>query len=125
DVFVHNLRPGPIGRLGLAYEQVKAINSRIVYCAAYGFGADGPYAEKAAYDDIIQAGSGVAALYQAVHGEPGYAPTVMCDKLAGQAIAYAIIAALLHRERGGGGQRIEVPMFETAIEFNLVEHMGG
>lgn len=125
DVFVHNLRPGPIGRLGYDYERVRALNREIVYCGAYGFGSAGPYAEKAAYDDIIQAGSGIADLYAAVQGEPRYAPTVICDKLAGQAIAYSILAALLHRERGGGGQAVEVPMFEASIEFNLMEHMGG
>lgn len=125
DVFIHNLRPGAIGRLGYGYEQVRKLNPGIIYCGAQGFGSDGPYAEKAAYDDIIQAGSGVAALFQAAGGQPAYAPTVMCDKLAGQAIAYSVLAALFHRARGGGGQRVEVPMFETAIEFNLVEHMGG
>jgi crotonobetainyl-CoA:carnitine CoA-transferase CaiB-like acyl-CoA transferase len=125
DVFIHNLRPGAIGRLGFAYERVRQIRPDIVYCAAHGFGSDGPYAEKAAYDDIIQAGSGVAALYQAVHGEPAYAPTVLCDKLAGQAIAYSVMAALYQRANGGGGQAIEVPMFETAIAFNIVEHFGG
>jgi crotonobetainyl-CoA:carnitine CoA-transferase CaiB-like acyl-CoA transferase len=125
DVFVHNFRPGPMGRLGYDFDRVRTLRPEIVYCGAYGFGAAGPYAEKAAYDDIIQAGSGLAALYQAAHGAPGYAPTVICDKLAGQAVAYAILAALFHRERGGGGQAIEVPMFETSIEFNLMEHMNG
>ena len=67
----------------------------------------------------------MAALYGEVHGEPAYVPTVICDKLAGQAIAYAILAALFQRARGGGGQAIEVPMLETTIEFNLAEHMCG
>lgn len=125
DVFLHNLRPGPIGRLGYDYARVRRLNPDIIYCSACGFGSEGPYAEKAAYDDIIQAGSGVAALYAQAQGEPRYAPTVICDKLAGQAIAYSVLAALLQRERGGGGQAVEVPMFETAIEFNLMEHMGG
>ncbi len=125
DAFIHNLRPAAIGRLGYGYERVRDLNPGIVYCGAQGFGSDGPYAEKAAYDDIIQAGSGVAALFQAAGGEPAYAPTVICDKLAGQAIAYSVLAALFHRARGGGGQCVEAPMFETAIEFNLVEHMGG
>ena len=125
DVFVHNLRPAAIGRLGYDYEQVRKLNPDIVYCVGQGFGSDGPYAEKAAYDDIIQAGSGVAALFQAAGREPAYAPTVICDKLAGQAMAYSILAALFHRSRGGGGQRVEVPMLETAVEFNFVEHMGG
>ncbi|BBK44203.1 CoA transferase [Allostella vacuolata] len=125
DVFVHALRPGTIGRLGYGYERVRELAPDIVYCGAYGFGADGPYAEKAAYDDLIQAASGLADLQARVSGEPGYAPTVVCDKLAGQAIAAAVMAGLLQRERGGGGQAIEVPMLETAIEFNLVEHMFG
>ena len=125
DVFVHNLRANAIGRLGYDYERVRAINPNIVYCGAYGFGANGPYADKPAYDDLIQAGSGVAALFGQVHGEPAYVPTVICDKLAGQAIAYSIMAALYQVARGGGGQAIEVPMLETTIEFNLAEHMFG
>lgn len=125
DVFVHTLRPNAIARLGYAYEQVRALKPDIIYCGAYGFGAKGPYSDKPAYDDLIQAGSGVAALYAAVYDEPAYVPTVICDKLAGQAIAYSILAALLQRARGGPGQAIEVPMLETTIEFNLAEHMHG
>jgi len=125
DVFVHSLRPKAIERLGYGYEQVRAIKPDIVYCGAYGFGAKGPYSDKPAYDDLIQAGSGVAALFGEVHGEPAYVPTVICDKLAGQTIAYAVLAALFQRARGGGGQAIEVPMLETTIEFNLAEHMYG
>jgi crotonobetainyl-CoA:carnitine CoA-transferase CaiB-like acyl-CoA transferase len=125
DVFVHSVRPKAIERLGYGYEQVRAIRPDIVYCGAYGFGAQGPYSDKPAYDDLIQAGSGVAALFAQVQGEPAYVPTVICDKLAGQAIAYAILAALFQRERGGGGQAIEVPMLETTIELNFAEHMCG
>jgi crotonobetainyl-CoA:carnitine CoA-transferase CaiB-like acyl-CoA transferase len=125
DVFVHNLRPRAIAGLGFTYERVREINPDIVYCGAYGFGAKGPYGDKPAYDDLIQAGSGIAALYGEVHGEPAYVPTVICDKLAGQAIAYAILGALLQRARGGGGQAIEVPMLETTIELALAEHMFG
>lgn len=125
DVLVHNLRPRAARRLRLDYESVRTCREDIVYCGAYGFGADGPYGDKAAYDDLIQAGSGLAGLYASVHGEPQYCPTVICDKIAGQAIAYAVLGALFHRARGGGGQAIEVPMFETAIEFMLVEHYGG
>lgn len=125
DVFVHSVRPKAIERLGYGYEQVRALKPDIVYCGAYGFGSKGPYSDKPAYDDLIQAGSGVSALFREVHGEPAYVPTVICDKLAGQAIAYAVLAALFQRERGGGGQAIEVPMLETTIEFNLAEHMYG
>ena len=125
DVFVHALRPKAIARLGYTYERVRELKPDIIYCGAYGFGAQGPYGDKAAYDDLIQAGGGMSALFQRVRGEPAYAPTVICDKLTGQAIAYAILAALVQRERGGGGQAVEVPMFETTVEFNLVEHMCG
>lgn len=125
DVFVHAMRPKAIAKLGLTYDEVRAVRPDIVYCGAYGFGADGPYGDKAAYDDLIQAGAGLAALQAAATGTPGYMPTVLCDKLAGQAIAYSVMAALLQRERGGGGQAIEVPMFETTIEFAFIEHFLG
>lgn len=125
DVFLHNIRPQAIARLGYTYDRVRALKPDIVYCGAYGFAATGPYGDKAAYDDLIQAGSGIAGLFAAIDGVPRYVPTVICDKLAGQAIAYAILAALFARARGGGGQAIEVPMFETTVEFNLVEHITG
>ena len=125
DVFVHSMRPDAILRLGYGYARVRALKPDIVFCGAYGFGADGPYAHKAAYDDLIQAGSGLAALQTAATGRPGYLPTVLCDKIAGQAIACAILAALYERRAGGGGQAVEVPMFETMVEFNFVEHMVG
>ena len=124
DVFVHNLRPAVIGRMGFDYTGVRAHRPDIIYCSATGFGSSGPYAEKPAYDDMIQAASGFADLATSTRGQPDYAPSVICDKLAGQAITSGILAALLHRQRGGGGQAIEVPMFETAIAFNLVEHFG-
>lgn len=125
DVFVHSMRPDAILRLGYGYDRVRALKPEIIFCGAYGFGADGPYAHKAAYDDLIQAGSGLATLQTAATGQPGYLPTVLCDKIAGQAIACAILAALYERRAGGGGQAVEVPMFETMVEFNFVEHMVG
>lgn len=125
DVIVHNLRAPVMERLGFDYDHCRSIKSDIVYCAAYGFGAGGPYAAKPAYDDIIQAASGFAALALPVGGAPAYAPAVLFDKLVGQAIANAILAGLYHRERTGEGQAIEVPMFETAIEFNLMESFSG
>lgn len=125
DVFVHSLRPKAIEKLGLGYDAVQALKPDIIYCGAYGFGAKGPYRDKAAYDDIIQAGSGLAALHVAARGEPAFMPTVLCDKLSGQAIAYSVMAALFQRERGGGGQAIEIPMFETTAEFAYIEHLLG
>ena len=125
DVFVHSMRPDAIARLGYGEARVRGLNAAIIYCGAYGFGARGTYAHKAAYDDMIQACSGVVALQSVVAGEPRYVPNVLCDKVAGQAIANAVMAALFQRERGGGGQAVEVPMFETMVEFNLIEHMAG
>ncbi len=124
DVVVHNLRPAPARRLKLDWTSVSKVNPKVVLCAARGFGSEGPYADKAAYDDIIQAGCGMAALHGQVHGTPRYVPTAMCDKIAGQTIAYAVMAALLYRSRTGEGQEIEVPMFETSIEFMMTEHLG-
>lgn len=125
DVFVHSYRPGTIVDLQYDYPRVRDLNPRIVYCGAYGFGTGGPYENKSAYDDIIQAASGLAALNARMGGEPKYIPTVLCDKLAGQAAAYGILAALFQRERDGKGQKIEIPMFETTVEFTLIEHMQG
>lgn len=125
DVFMHNLRPKVIEKLGYAYERVREIKPDIVYCGAYGFGAKGVYKDKPAYDDMIQAGSGIAALYQEIHGTPQYVPSVIYDKLSGQTIVYAILAGLVKCAHSGEGTSIEVPMFETAVEFNLVEHMSG
>ena len=125
DVFLHALRPKAISRLGYDYDHVRTLRDDIIYCGAYGFGKAGCYADKAAYDDLIQAGSGLASLQGILHGKVGYVPTVICDKAAGQAIANAILAALYHRAVRGQGQSLEVPMYETMVEFNMIEHMGG
>ncbi len=123
QVFVHNMRQQAADRLGVGYAAIREVNPGIVYCGAVGFGSTGPYAQKAAYDDVIQAGSGLASLQARVQGDPAYAPTVLCDKITGQAVAYAVLGALYQQARGGGGQALEVPMLETAVEFALVEHL--
>ena len=124
DAFVHNMRPQAIDRLGLDYPAVNARNPSIVYCGAWGFRRSGPYGHKPAYDDMIQAVSGLAAL-QAVDGEPRYVTSVVADKVTGLHVAIAVLAALLHRARTGEGQCIEVPMFETLVAFNMFEHLYG
>ncbi|MCW5661037.1 MAG: CoA transferase [Burkholderiaceae bacterium] len=125
DVMVHNMRPSAIERLGLGYGAVAADNPRLVYCVAPGFGSGGPDAEKPAFDDVIQAACGLAALLGHTDGKPDYVPSLIADKTAGLALTNAVLAALYERERSGRGQFVEVPMFETMVVFMLAEHLGG
>ena len=125
DVFVHNMRPQAIARLGFDYDGVSALKPDIVYAGAYGFGQDGPYRSKPAYDDVIQAASGLASLFEPQTGEARYAPSTIADKVCGLTLSQAITAALLHKERSGEGQFVEVPMLETMASFNMVDHING
>lgn len=125
DVFVTNLRRKAIERLGLDEARVREIRGDIVYCTANGYGSAGPDADKAAYDDVIQAASGLASTFAWHGGEPRLVPSIMADKIAGVHVAFAIAAALYEREKSGQGASIEVPMAETMAAFNLVEHLGG
>ena len=125
DVFLHNNRPQVMTKLRLEYEDIKSVNENIIYCGTYGYSKDGPYGEKGALDDSIQAVSGVAALNELVLGEPRYLPTVVADKTTAITVVYSILAALFHRERSGVGQEIEVPMFETMVSFIMAEHIWG
>jgi crotonobetainyl-CoA:carnitine CoA-transferase CaiB-like acyl-CoA transferase len=112
-----------MARMKLSYEDVRAIQPRIVYCGMFGFGQKGRYREKPAYDSIIQGSAGVAALYHRAAGEPRYLPMVMADKTVGLIAVQMILMALLQRERTGEGQSIEIPMFENMAAFVLSEHM--
>lgn len=126
DIFVHSMRASAIKRLGLDYAALKAANPDIIYANLYGFGRGGRYQNYPAYDDIVQAASGLADLQARLNGgEPAYLATVVADKVAGLTAAYAINAALFARERGAGGQEIEVPMFETLASFAFAEHLCG
>lgn len=126
DVLVSSIRPQAMRRLGLAYEALQKEDPRLIYCGVYGFSEKGRYAGRPAFDDIIQARSGLAGLQGRGEGrEPAYVNTVAADKIAGMAAASAIGMALYEREKSGLGQAIEVPMFETMVSFNLVEHMAG
>lgn len=126
DVFVHSMRAQAIARLGLDYAALQAVNPRIIYANLYGFARSGPYRDFPAYDDIVQAASGLVDLQARLSGgEPAYLGTVVADKVAGLTGAYAIMAALYARERTGLGQEVEVPMFETLVSFTMVEHLCG
>jgi crotonobetainyl-CoA:carnitine CoA-transferase CaiB-like acyl-CoA transferase len=125
DVFMHNYRPEPAARLGVSYDAFAQVNPRLIYVATYGFRADGPRGAKAAYDDIIQASCGMAALQAVIADEPHFVPTVMADKTGSNSVVSAVLAALFERERSGRGQAIEVPMFESLVAFVMVEHLYG
>ncbi len=125
DVFVTNLRPGPLARLGLDYDALVAVRPDIVFCRAQGFPTDSPEADEPAYDDIIQAASGIPDVVRRAHGTPAMAPILLADKVSGLVLAYAILAALVHRERTGEGQQVEVPMLDAVRSFVLVEHSAG
>ena len=124
DALVHNMRQDALDRLGFGWEACRALNPRLIYCAAVGYGSDGPYSGKPAYDDIIQAAGGIAGLTWARDGAPAYHPTVTADKVGALHVVYAVLAALLHRERtGGGGQLVEMPMLEATAAFSLNENL--
>jgi crotonobetainyl-CoA:carnitine CoA-transferase CaiB-like acyl-CoA transferase len=125
DVFVTNLRPGPLERLGMRYEDVVALRPDVVYCQAQGFPSDSARADDPAYDDIIQSASGVADATDQAYGEPALVPSIFADKVSGMTILYSLLAAVVHRERTGEGQRIEVAMTEAVKAFMLVEHGAG
>jgi crotonobetainyl-CoA:carnitine CoA-transferase CaiB-like acyl-CoA transferase len=126
DVLVYNVRPQAMARLGLSYDDVRAVNPRIIYVGAYGYSQRGPYAAKAAYDDLIQGASGLPALNSEKGTQPPrYAPINLADRVTGLHAVYAVTTALFHRERTGRGQAVEVPMFESLAQFVLGDHLAG
>jgi formyl-CoA transferase len=122
---MHNMRPQAMARLGFGWDRLREVNPRLVYCSAHGYGQDGPFADRPAFDDIIQGGSGLVALEAATGGKARFVPTLIGDKTVGLTMVYAVTAALLQRERTGIGQAVEVPMLETMTAFVMAEHMGG
>jgi len=125
DVLLYNIRPASMARLDLGYEVVRAANPKIIYCGCYGFGEEGPYAGKPAYDDLIQGASGVGWLTEQMMGRPGYSAFALADHLTGMSVVYCVIAALYHREKTGEGQSIEVPMFESMTRAIMSHHLWG
>ncbi len=125
DVLLHSIRTASAERIGLAYAPLAALNPGLVYCHVKGFSDAGAYAGRAAYDDIVQALSGLAMLQTIAAGEPRYVPSIIADKVTAVHAAYAIVLALFHRARTGRGQEVVVPMLETMVAFNSAEHLGG
>ena len=125
DVLLHSIRPQKLAKLGLDPATLLARNPRLVFAGLHGFADGGPYAGKPAYDDVIQGMSGIADLMARRGGEPAYFPGINADKVSGLTAAIAILAALVRRGATGQGGFVEIPMFESVVAFNLVEHLYG
>ena len=125
DVFAHNLRPDALRRLGLDYETCRTRHPGLIHAGVIGFGHRGRNRDKPAYDDLIQGAGGLAALFGSADSPPRYVPLNVVDRLTGGTLTHAVLAALFHRERTGEGQRIEIPMYETLVEFTLGDHLQG
>jgi crotonobetainyl-CoA:carnitine CoA-transferase CaiB-like acyl-CoA transferase len=126
DVLIYNVRPQAMARLQLGYNEVSKVNPRLIYAGVFGFGQDGPYAAKPAYDDLIQGATALPALMaQTGDGVPRYVPNALVDRIVGLTAVGAICASLVYRDRTGRGQRVDIPMFETMAGFVMGDHMGG
>ena len=124
DVLLHNLRPDAANRLGIGFDAAAQINSRLIYCSAVGFGQRGRYRNRPAYDDIIQAISGIAGISPGE--EPRFVPTILADKVCALHAVYGILACLVARANGRQGAiHVQVPMFEAMVSFLLNEHLAG
>ncbi len=117
DVFVHNSVPGPMERLGFAYDEVRKINPRIIYCAISGFGQSGPDRDKPSLDMMAQALSGIMSLTGDPDGAPMRSGAAISDISAGMFAAYAIVAALYHRDRTGEGQMVDTSLLESSVSL--------
>jgi len=115
DVFLHNSLPGPMERLGFSYEDVRKVNPRIIYCAISSFGQSGPDRDKPSLDMMAQALSGIMFLAGEPEGAPMRSVAPVSDISAGMFAAYAIVAALLHRERTGEGQMVDTSLIESSV----------
>lgn len=126
DALVCNVRPAALARLGITYERLAERNPKLIWLSLVGFGSDGPYAGRPAYDDLIQGLTAVPSMLVAAGSEtPHYVPISFNDRAVGLHAAIALLAAVQQRHRTGRGQAIEVPMFETMVQFTLGDHVGG
>jgi crotonobetainyl-CoA:carnitine CoA-transferase CaiB-like acyl-CoA transferase len=127
QVFIHNVRADAMARLGFSYDEVMRLNPSIVYVHCVGYGSDGPYAGRQAFDDLVQAASGAADLLPRVDGNEDMRllPSFIADKVSSMHALSATLAALYHQKATGEGQFVEVPMFECFTHFMLIEHLYG
>jgi formyl-CoA transferase len=121
DVLVQNYRPGVARRLGLAWEDLRVVNPRLVYCSISGFGATGPYASRGGYDLIAQGMSGIMSVTGDEEGPPAKAGIPLSDLAAGLFGAYGILCALEYRERTGEGQFVDTSLLEAAMALTVWE----
>jgi crotonobetainyl-CoA:carnitine CoA-transferase CaiB-like acyl-CoA transferase len=123
DVIVANMRPQALTKLGIDAETIRGRYPNKVHCLITGYGTDGPYAGQPTYDSVVQGVTGMAGLFHSRDGSPNYVPMLICDHVAGEIAAGAILAAIVERQVTGHGSTIEVPMFETMAAFVLQEHL--
>ncbi|MDG2307883.1 MAG: CoA transferase [Candidatus Binatia bacterium] len=124
DVFVQNFRPGVIEKLGLSYDTIRKGNPDLIYCSISGFGQEGPYARKSAYDPVVQAYGGLAYAQAGADGEPQLIRHTAADKITALTASQAISAALFARERGRGGQHLQLSMLEAVVNFVWADAAG-
>jgi crotonobetainyl-CoA:carnitine CoA-transferase CaiB-like acyl-CoA transferase len=126
DVLLTNVRPQALDRLGLTWSTLSHANPRLIYMSLVGYGSGGPYAGRPAYEDLIQGLTAIPSiLVEAGSEQPHYVPSAFNDRGVGLHSAILMLSAVLHRQRTGRGQQIEVPMFETMVHSILGDHMGG
>lgn len=123
DVIVANMRPQALERLGLDAASIRERHPEKIYCLITGYGTDGPYSGLPTYDSVVQGATGMAGLTLRRDGTPNYVPMLICDHVAGEIAAGAILSALVERRTTGKGSSIEVPMFETMAAFVMQEHL--
>jgi len=125
DIFVTNIRKASLKKLKLTHSDFIKINPKIITANAVGFSSRGPYAGLPAFDDTIQAISGMAAYQEIYSDQPSYTSGATADKVTGLMLGMSILSALFKREKNGEGIELEVPMMETMVDFTLVEHLYG
>ncbi len=119
DVVIENFKVGQLARYGLDYPSLRQVNPRLVYCSITGFGQDGPYSQRAGYDFVIQGMSGFMSITGEADDKPGGGPqkagVAISDLMTGMVATQAILAALLHRERSGTGQYIDMALLDVMV----------